>query len=436
MLAQNGIAVIGTGYVGLVTAACFANWGFKVHAVDRDAAKIAALNQGMIPIHEQDLAPLVDLGKQQKRLLFSTDTAGMLGMVDTVFIAVGTPAQAETGEADLSHLHAVAMALAPLLSTHRYLVIKSTVPVGTSRRFAGWLREQNPDAQFTMVSNPEFLREGMAVFDFLNPDRILLGVETPEAAAHMTKLYAKLAEKSTPLLFTDVLSAELIKYAANGFLAAKLAFVNEMASLCDAWGANIEQVVAGMGMDKRIGPGYLQPGPGFGGSCFPKDTLALQNMGTAVGMPLPLVEGITVSNARHKQRVVDKIAAILGNNLQGKTIAVWGLAFKAGTDDMRESAAVFVIEALLRAGVKIVAVDPVIATEKFEMAVSCEASAQSADAIVILTEWDLFKTVDWTKLKESRGQENFISVIDFRNLYDPAAMANLGIDYFSLGRPP
>jgi UDPglucose 6-dehydrogenase len=367
---------------------------------------------------------------------------------NTIFIAVGTPSQEKTGAVDLSHLCSVALGLAPLLNAHRYLVIKSTVPVGTSAQFNKWLREANPLAKFTLVSNPEFLREGMAVSDFLQPDRVLIGVETPEARAHMENLYAPLSKKGTPLLFTNIVSAELIKYAANGFLATKIAFVNEMASLCDALGANIEQVVSGIGTDKRIGPGYLQPGPGFGGSCFPKDTLALQNMGRATGMPLSVIEGVIVANNRHKQRMVDNITHILGQDLRGRRLAIWGLAFKAGTDDTRESAAVFIVKALLKAGATLQVIDPVVTTKKWDKlmlgealqetshliaADSCSASIENADGIVVLTEWDLFKTVDWGTLK--KGQESFIPVIDFRNLYDPIQMANLGIRYISLGRP-
>jgi len=450
MPTENRIGVIGTGYVGLVSAACFAHLGLTVHGVDRDEVKIGLLNKGIMPIYEQDLAPLVAAGKQQGRLTFSTDLPRMVQEVDTIFIAVGTPAQEKTGAADLSHLRSVALGLAPLLQAHRYLVIKSTVPVGTSAQFSAWLSERNPDAQFTMVSNPEFLREGMAVSDFLQPDRVLLGVETPEARAHMENVYAPLSEKGTRVLFTNIVSAELIKYAANGFLATKIAFVNEMASLCDTLGANIEHLVAGIGTDKRIGPGYLQPGPGFGGSCFPKDTLALQDMGRAAGMPLSIIEGAIVANARHKQRMVDNITALLGHDLRGKRLAIWGLAFKAGTDDTRESAAVFIVKALLKAGATLQVIDPVVTTKKWDnlalgesvqdtarliSADSCAASIENADAIVVLTEWDLFKTVDWAALKKGYKDSAFMPVIDFRNLYDPLTMGSLGIRYISLGRP-
>ncbi|MEY3183283.1 MAG: hypothetical protein RLZ35_1268 [Pseudomonadota bacterium] len=448
MQIKHAIGVIGTGYVGLVTAACFAHLGVHVHGVDTDVDKIAGLNNHIMPIYEQDLAPLVAEGKASGKLVFSSDLARMLQEVDTVFIAVGTPTQAKTGGADLSYLQAVAKALGPLLQAHRYLVIKSTVPVGTSVQFTQWLKEANPSARFTMVSNPEFLREGLAVSDFLNPDRILIGVETEAGLSHMQDLYKPLSEKGIPVLCTNIVSAELIKYAANGFLATKIAFINEMASLCDKVGANIEHVVAGIGSDKRIGPGYLQPGPGFGGSCFPKDTLALQSMGQAAGMPLSVIEGVVASNIRHKQRMVENIVKVLGPNLAHKRLSIWGLAFKAGTDDIRESASIDIIKALLTAGAVLRVFDPVVTKGKFDLSVlddardnahrlmhasSCEESMEDTEAVIIVTEWPCFKFVDWNLFK--RTHDRVVRVIDFRNLYDPIKMAQSGIAYVSLGRP-
>lgn len=442
------IGMIGTGYVGLVTAACFATLGLTVHAVDNNREKIKALEQGKIPIYEPGLENLVREARAENRLFFSTDLSRMMIESETIFIAVGTPTEQKTGAADLSALQAVARQMAPLLTTHRYLVIKSTVPVGTGHQFARWIREVNPNAEFSMVSNPEFLREGLAVSDFLNPDRVVVGVENDAAKLHMMAVYAPLAAQGVAILYTDIKSAELIKYAANGFLATKIAFVNEIANLCDTVGADIEQVVAGIGSDKRIGPGYLQPGPGYGGSCFPKDTLALKHMGEIQGSRVGIIEAVIVSNENHKKRMVDKILAACGGSIKGKTLGILGLAFKANTDDVRESSAVFISEQLLNLGASLMVYDPVVTLAQSglqrepwadcitEVKDAYEA-AQSADALVILTEWDEFAHLDWDRVKKyfrNTQKELKPVVIDLRNLYDPKAMKNAGIEYISLGR--
>ena len=315
--------------------------------------------------------------------------------------------------------------------------------MGTGEQFAAWIRDVNPEATFSMISNPEFLREGLAVSDFLHPDRVVVGTETEEAKAMMANLYAPLANRSVPILYIDIKSAELSKYAANGFLAAKIAYVNDLASFCDRTGANIDHVVAGLGSDKRIGPGYLQPGPGFGGSCFPKDTLALKHMGRIHGMPLLLAEAVIQANETHKRRMIDKIEQALGGSIAGKQLGILGLAFKANTDDTRESSALFIVDALLKKGASLRVHDPIVTLEKAELSSEkivwandvIDAAAQ-ADALIILTEWPQFMHIDWSLLKTKMrlGARGNPLLIDLRNLFAIEKMAKLGFDYVSLGR--
>lgn len=433
----RNLTMIGTGYVGLVTGTCFAEMGFNVTCVDIDQAKIDNLkNHGIIPIYEPGLEELVRKQVKAERLHFTTNMAEAVPEADAVFIAVGTP-QDEDGSADLKYVEAAAKQMAPHLSGYTLIVNKSTVPVGTGKLVEDILRRHNPKADFDVASNPEFLREGEAVGDFMKPDRIVAGVENERAAAVITALYEPLTKQGAPLHITNRASSELIKYASNAFLATKITFVNELIALCDKVEADILSVSQGMGMDSRIAPRFLQPGPGYGGSCFPKDTHALAKMGRDNGVRLNLVEETITSNQQIKEQMAERITAIMGE-VKGKTIAVLGLAFKANTDDMRDASALTILPQLVAQGAKVVAYDPEAMPRAKQLlqgihyAGSIQEAAQGADATVILTDWADFKRLDLKSLKTWQASP---LVIDLRNIFTPAAAQAAGLKYYPLGRP-
>lgn len=431
------LTMIGTGYVGLVSGACFAEMGFKVTCMDVDAGKIAKLrDEGIIPIYEPGLKELVDRNVAAGRLSFTTDLATCVPHADAVFIGVGTP-QDEDGSADLKYVEAAARDVARHLSGYTVIVNKSTVPVGTGSKVEGWVKDVAPTADFDVASNPEFLREGEAVGDFLHPDRVVVGVESPRAEAMMRALYKPLTDKGVALHITNRASSELIKYAANAFLATKITFINELVALCETVGADILSVSAGMGLDSRIAPRFLQPGPGYGGSCFPKDTNALAKTARDHGVTLGLVEETIRRNDAIKQALAGRVEAALGGSVAGKTVGVLGLAFKANTDDMRDASSLDLIPMLTAAGARVQAYDPeameqarwrLPASDMLAYTDSVAAALDGADAVVILTEWSAFKQLDMGAL---RGKV----VVDLRNLYQPAAMKAAGVRYVPLGRP-
>jgi UDPglucose 6-dehydrogenase len=434
------IAVIGTGYVGLVTGACFSEFGVTVVCVDKDADKIARLNAGEIPIYEPDLDRLVAANRVANRLHFQTDLAQAVRDADAVFIAVGTPSRRGDGHADLSYVYAAARELAPHLRGYTVVVTKSTVPVGTGREVARIIRETNPDADFDVVSNPEFLREGSAIHDFMRPDRVMIGADSEQALAVMRALYRPLYLLETPIVATTIETAELTKYAANAFLAAKVTFINEMADLCEKVGANVQDVAKGIGLDGRIGKKFLHAGPGYGGSCFPKDTCALVQTARDYGAPLKLIEAVVDVNDRRKDAMADRIIAACSGDVRGKTVAVLGLTFKPNTDDMRESPALAIVPALLNAGATVAVFDPkgmiearkLLPQDGIRWAASSHDTMTGADVLVILTEWNEFRGLD---LGRVRGLLRQPVIVDLRNIYKPAEMAAAGFDYHSVGRP-
>src|SRR5712691_1453650 len=432
------IAMIGTGYVGLVSGACFADFGHHVTCVDKDAQKIAALCAGDLPICEPDLDRLVATNMRDGRLDFSTELAAAVREADAVFIAVGTPSRRGDGHADLTYVYAAAREIAAALSGFAVVVTKSTVPVGTGDEVERIIRETRPDADVCVVSNPEFLREGAAIQDFKHPDRIVVGTEDERARKVMAELYRPLYLNQPPILYTSRRTAELTKYAANAFLATKITFINEIAELCEKVGADVQQVARGIGLDNRIGGKFLHAGPGFGGSCFPKDTVALIKTGQDNNAPLRIVETVAAVNDARKRAMARKVSAALGGNLRGKTIAVLGLTFKPNTDDMREAPAIPLITALQDMGAKVRAYDPVgMANAKSEFpdlafADDPYACAARADALVIVTEWELFRALDLDRLKQTMAQP---VVVDLRNVYRPDEMARAGFVYDSIGRP-
>jgi len=438
------IAVIGSGYVGLVSGACFAALGFQVTCVDKDAQKIKALCSANIPIYEPDLATLVEKCLSNGSLRFSTALKEAVELSEIVLIAVGTPTEPTTGRADLCYVEAVAREIAPLLTHYKVIVIKSTVPVGTGHRIQSMIRHANPDAQFDMISNPEFLREGSAVSDFMQPDRIIIGSNAQRARTWMDKLYEPLGTSGIPIVHSDIETAELIKYTANCFLATKIAFVNEIARLCDTLNANVENVMLGIGLDKRIGVGYLKPGPGYGGSCFPKDTLALAYIGRDVKTPLSIVESVIAANEHHKHTMVAKIRAACHGTVDGKTLAILGVAFKANTDDVRDSAALTIIRGLQKEGAYIRAFDPVcrvkasLELSDIVWADELYETFEGADAVVIMTEWEAFSKLDLQRMKQQcagAGLGQPCTLIDLRNLYDLETIARAQLRYISMGRP-
>jgi UDPglucose 6-dehydrogenase len=431
------IAMIGTGYVGLVSGACFADFGHVVTCVDKDAAKIAALRAGDIPIYEPDLDRLVATNMQGGRLDFSTELAGPVKEADAVFIAVGTPSRRGDGHADLSYVYAAAREIAAALSGFTVVVTKSTVPVGTGDEVERIIRETRPDVDVAVVSNPEFLREGAAIRDFKHPDRIVVGTADERAKKVMTEIYRPLYLNQAPILYTGRRTAELIKYAANAFLATKITFINEIADLCEKVGADVQEIARGIGLDNRIGAKFLHAGPGFGGSCFPKDTLALIKTGQDFAAPLRIVETVAAVNDARKRAMARKISAALGGNLRGRTIAVLGLTFKPNTDDMREAPAIPLITALHDMGAKVRAYDPAgMANAKLEFpdvtfADGPYACAEGADALVIVTEWEQFRALDLDRLKQLMKQP---VLVDLRNIYRPDEMRRIGFVYDSVGR--
>jgi len=430
------IAMIGSGYVGLVSGACFADFGHEVTCVDADARKIAKLARGELPIYEPGLEGVVAANVAAGRLSFTTDLAATVAGAEIVFIAVGTPSRRGDGHADLSFVYAVADEVARALEGFTVVVTKSTVPVGTGDEVERIMRAANPTADFAVVSNPEFLREGSAIEDFRRPDRIVVGTVDQRARTLMAQVYRPLFLNEAPIMFTSRRSAELTKYAANAFLAIKIAFINEMADLCEKTGANVQDVARGMGLDKRIGPKFLNAGPGFGGSCFPKDTLALVKTGQDYDVPLRLVETTVAVNDRRKRSMGRKVVAAMGGDVRGKTVAVLGLTFKPNTDDLREAPALALIQALEDAGARIRAYDPkgMPAARDLLPAVSfCEDAyyaASDADALVIVTEWNAFRSLDLKRLKSLMAAP---VLVDLRNIYRRREVEAEGFRYESVG---
>ena len=430
------IAVIGTGYVGLVTGACFSELGVNVTCIDKDEAKIAGLRKGVMPIYEPGLEELVEKNVKQGRLSFTTDLKAAVERSLVVFIAVGTPSDRE-GNADLTFVKEVAASIGRSLNEYKVIVTKSTVPMGTGRMIRGIVEESRPGSiQFSVASNPEFLREGSAVEDFMRPNRVVIGTEDSQAAAILRDLYRPLYLIETPFLATDVVTAEMIKYASNAFLATKISFINEIATLCDLLGADVHHVARGMGLDNRIGRKFLHPGPGFGGSCFPKDTLAVLAISRAAGYEMKVVKAVIDVNDGQTSLMVGKILEAL-KEPKGKVAAVLGLSFKPNTDDIRESPALKIVEGLQREGVKIRAYDPIAmdnARQVLRDVAFCNdeySTAEGSDVLVLATEWNQFRALD---LKRIRSLMRAPAVVDLRNIYEPQEMARLGFRYRCVGR--
>ncbi len=433
------IAVVGTGYVGLVSGACFSEFGVDVTCIDQDAAKIARLRDGEMPIFEPGLQALVAKNAAAGRLVFTTELAPAVAGADAVFIAVGTPSRRGDGHADLSYVFAAAEEIGRALTDYAVVVTKSTVPVGTGRQVAAILQRTRPAGGFDVVSNPEFLREGSAIGDFMRPDRVVIGSDSERARAVMRLLYRPLYLLETPMLFTGIETAELIKYAANAFLAAKITFINEIADLCERVGADVQDVANGIGLDGRIGRKFLHAGPGFGGSCFPKDCRALVRTAHEAEAELAIVEAVLRVNEARKLAMADKIVAACGGSVAGKTVAVLGLTFKPNTDDMRDSPSLAIIPALVAAGAEIRAYDPEGMGEAKKLlpgiayCADAYAAMVGADALVILTEWNAFRALDLDRVTKLLARP---LVIDLRNIYQPEEMAAAGLSYVSIGRPP
>lgn len=432
------ISVIGSGYVGLVTGACFADFGVNVTCVDKDSEKIEALRRGEIPIYEPGLKEIVASNIQAGRLVFTTDVEASIKNSLVVMIAVGTPPRGD-GSTDMRYVDEVARTIAANLDDYKVIVTKSTVPVGTGRRIEKIIRQENNGGQsFDVASNPEFLREGSAVEDFMRPNRVVLGVRSAQVAAILKDLYSPLYLLETPFVVTDVETAELIKYAANAFLATKISFINEMANLCERTGGNVQTVARAMGLDHRIGPKFLHAGPGFGGSCFPKDTTALVNMAKELGYDFKIVSAVVDVNREQRRIMVEKIKRAVGD-LRGSVIAVLGLTFKPNTDDVRESPAIDIINALVVAGAKVRVYDPV-GMENAKQSLPaqgvtyCEdayGAAEKADCLVIATEWNQFRNLDFDRLK---GLLKAARLVDLKNIYDPRRLRGLGFEYSSVGK--
>ena len=430
--------MIGTGYVGLVSGACFSEFGLTVACVDQDAAKIARLQQGEVPIFEPGLGALVAANAAAGRLNFTTDLAAAVAGAEAVFIAVGTPSRRGDGHADLSYVYAAAEAVGRALAGYAVVVTKSTVPVGTGREVAQILRRTRPEGGFDVASNPEFLREGSAIADFMRPDRVVIGTDSERARAVMRQLYRPLYLIETPMVFTGIETAELIKYAANAFLATKITFINEIADLCEALGSDVQDVARGIGLDGRIGRKFLHAGPGFGGSCFPKDCTALVRTAREAAAPLAIVEAAVAVNEARKRRMADKIITACGGSLAGKTLAVLGLTFKPNTDDMRDAPSLAILPRLVAAGARIQVFDPEGMAEARKLLpdlVYCQDAYQTmegADALILLTEWNEFRGLDLDRVK---GLLASPLVIDLRNIYQPQEMAAAALSYLSIGRP-
>jgi UDPglucose 6-dehydrogenase len=431
------VTMIGSGYVGLVSGACFADFGHEVVCVDKDSSKIDALLKGIMPIFEPGLDALVAANVKAGRLSFTTDLTNAVRAADAVFIAVGTPSRRGDGHADLSYVEAAAREIAEVMDGFTVIVNKSTVPVGTGDLVEKIMRETRPDGDFAVVSNPEFLREGAAIGDFKRPDRVVVGTEDERARQVIRELYRPLYLNETPIIFTDRRTSELIKYAANAFLAVKIAYINEMADLCEKVGANVQEVARGIGLDNRIGKKFLNAGPGYGGSCFPKDTIALVKTAQDYGAPVTIVEATVAANKARKQDMARRIINACGGTVTGKTIGILGLTFKPNTDDMRDAPSLDIVPALLAAGAHVCAYDP----EGMEAASAilpglsfCDGPyqvADGADAIVVLTEWDQFRALDFQRIAKIMATP---TIVDLRNIYNPSELREDGFTYVSIGR--
>ncbi len=432
------ITMIGTGYVGLVSGACLSEFGHEVTCVDKDESKIARLERGEIPIYEPGLEALVATNADAGRLAFTKDLAAAVSGADAVFIAVGTPRDETDGKADLSQVFAAAREVAAALDGYTVVVTKSTVPVGTGRKVEAIIRETRPEAEVDVVSNPEFLREGAAIEDFMRPDRVVIGAESDRAADLMRQIYRPLYLLETPILFTNLETAELTKYAANAFLATKITFINEIADLCEKVGGDVHGVARGIGLDGRIGRKFLHTGPGYGGSCFPKDTQALAHTAREAGAPVRIVDTVIDVNERRKSAMAERIVARCGGSVEGKRIAVLGLTFKPNTDDMRAAPSLVIVPALQAGGATVCAYDPAgmeAAKDLLPGVVWCEdayETMEGADALVIVTEWNQFRALDLERVKALLNRP---VMIDLRNMYTPSDLAAAGIDYSCLGRP-
>ena len=432
------IAVIGTGYVGLVSGVCFSEFGFSVTCVDKDSDKIAKLQQHLMPIYEPGLEQMVESNRKAGRLSFTTDLKQAVTHADVVIIAVGTPSQETDGMPDLAALNTAITEVAKFLTKYTVIIIKSTVPVGTNRKISKRIAELNPNADFDVVSNPEFLREGAAIKDFMAPDRIIAGIDSKRVKEVIQRLYEPICLNGAHIFFTTFESSELIKYAANCMLTARVALINEIADICEKTGANIRDVARGIGMDHRIGSQFLRPGPGFGGSCFPKDALALQQIALRAGSPSLIIEAMIKSNNERKRRMTQKIIQACEENVKGKTLAILGLTFKPGTDDMRESASLIIVPELLKAGATLRLYDPEGMKEAKKLLtgaiVWCESAydaMEQADALIILTEWNEFRSLDMKKVKTLLKHP---LVVDLRNIYKRQDMQKYGFHYISIGR--
>jgi UDPglucose 6-dehydrogenase len=431
------IAMVGTGYVGLVSGACFSDFGHVVTCIDKDETRIATLRKGALPIFEPGLDALVASNVAAGRLSFTTQVANVIRGADAVFLAVGTPSRRGDGFADLSFVHDAAREIAAELDGFTVVAVKSTVPVGTNDEVDAITRKLRPDADFAVVSNPEFLREGAAIEDFKRPDRVVVGTDDERARRVMREIYRPLFINETPILFTGRRAAELIKYASNAFLATKISFINEIADLCEKCGADVQEIARGMGLDRRIAGKFLHAGPGFGGSCFPKDIAALTAIGQHHGAPIRIVETVIRVNDARKRAMADRILAACGGSLAGKTIAVLGLTFKPNTDDMREAPSLIILPALEAHGARVRAYDPHGMAEarklipRLETCVDPYTCMAGADAMVILTEWDEFRALDLDRIKKKLRSP---VVVDLRNIYKPADMAENGLTYVSVGR--
>mgnify|MGYP003668525208 FL=1 len=431
------VAMIGTGYVGLVSGACFSEFGTDVICVDKDVSKIERLEQGIMPIYEPGLDVLVENNVKAGRLHFTTDLKKGVKDADVVFIAVGTPTRRGDGHADLSYVYAAAEEIAEAMDGFTVIVTKSTVPVGTGREVERIIRAKRPDAEFAVVSNPEFLREGSAIGDFMRPDRVVIGTSNERARAVMSDLYRPLYLIETPIVFTTRETSEMIKYAANTFLAAKITFINEIADLCEKVGADVHDVARGIGLDGRIGKKFLHPGPGYGGSCFPKDTLALVRTAQEHNSPLRIIETVVAVNNDRKKAMAERIIKACGGSVAGKTIGLLGLAFKPNTDDMRDSPSLDVVPALIAAGATVRAYDPEAMDEAAKLLdglIYCETAfdtIEGADAMVVMTEWNEFRGLNLKRVKAALKSP---VVVDLRNVYEPREMKDHGFDYSCIGR--
>lgn len=431
------IVMIGSGYVGLVSGACLADFGHDVICVDKDAAKIDVLREGGVPIYEPGLADLIARNVKAGRLTFTTDVAASVAQADVVFIAVGTPARRGDGHADLSYVYDAAREIASALTNFTVVVTKSTVPVGTGDEVDRIIRETNPRAQFAVASNPEFLREGAAIQDFKRPDRIVIGIEDDRARPVMEEVYRPLYLNQAPIQFTGRRTSELIKYAANAFLAMKITYINEIAELCEHVGADVQQVARGIGLDNRIGSKFLHAGPGYGGSCFPKDTLALVKTAEDAGAPIRLIEATVAVNESRKRAMARKVLSVCNGSVRGKTIAVLGLTFKPNTDDMRDAPSLSIIQALQDGGAQVRAYDPEgmdaarTMLRDVEFCTSPYVAAQGASAVVIVTEWDALRALDLPRLRSVMGGDG---LVDLRNIYRFEDAEAAGFTYVSVGR--